>query len=61
MGPCGAYPGEADVSLRGSYGTKLEAVVRRVLAILQAEPEARILVFSSWQVGAQRALLQSRC
>lgn len=36
--------------MSGSYGTKLEAVVRRLLAILRANPSARILVFSSWQV-----------
>jgi E3 ubiquitin-protein ligase SHPRH len=47
----GAPPpaGEADVLVRGSYGTKLEAVVRRVLHLLAAGPqEERVLVFSSW-------------
>lgn len=35
--------------VRGSYGTKLEAVVRRVLHLLAAGPkDDRVLVFSSW-------------
>jgi hypothetical protein len=36
------------VAVRGSYGTKLEAVVRRVLHLLARCPSERVLVFSSW-------------
>mmetsp|Transcript_47933 Transcript_47933/g.120974 ORF Transcript_47933/g.120974 Transcript_47933/m.120974 type:complete len:432 (+) Transcript_47933:304-1599(+) len=46
----GAEPPWEDAAVLpiGSYGTKLEAVVRRVLAILHRRPGAKILVFSSW-------------
>mmetsp|Transcript_43057 Transcript_43057/g.77217 ORF Transcript_43057/g.77217 Transcript_43057/m.77217 type:complete len:341 (-) Transcript_43057:346-1368(-) len=39
---------DSEVLPMGSYGTKLEAVVRRVLAILKKDPDAKILLFSSW-------------
>lgn len=41
--------GEAQIAVKGQYGTKLEAVVRRILAITRADPMARLLVFSSWR------------
>ena len=44
-----SIPGERSIKVRGSYGTKLEAVVRRLVAITQADPSARVLVFSSWK------------
>ncbi|UPR01651.1 E3 ubiquitin-protein ligase SHPRH [Chloropicon primus] len=37
------------VRVKGSFGSKLEAVVRRVASILHRDPEAKILVFSEWQ------------
>ncbi|XP_019079923.1 uncharacterized protein LOC100248506 isoform X2 [Vitis vinifera] len=39
---------EASVIVQGSYGTKIEAVTRRILWIKCTEPKAKILVFSSW-------------
>mgnify|MGYP001806823064 CR=1 FL=1 len=44
------YPfrGEQQLVLAGSYGTKIEAVVRRVLYVLQDDPTSKVLVFSSW-------------
>ena len=39
---------EESIEISGSYGTKLEAVLRRVKAIL-ADESSRILVFSSWK------------
>lgn len=39
---------EASVTVQGSYGTKIEAVTRRILGIKSADPEAKVLVFSSW-------------
>lgn len=39
---------EASVTVNGSYSTKIEAVTRRILWINATNPEAKILVFSSW-------------
>ncbi|KAK4756691.1 hypothetical protein SAY87_006818 [Trapa incisa] len=40
---------EASVIVHGSYGTKIEAVTRRILWIKRAQPKAKVLVFSSWK------------
>lgn len=42
-------PVEKSIRVRGSYGTKLEAVVRRLVNITQSDSTARVLVFSSWK------------
>lgn len=42
------FQGEQQLVLAGSYGTKIEAVVRRVLCVLQQDPANKVLVFSSW-------------
>lgn len=42
-------PVQRSIRVRGSYGTKLEAVVRRLLSITQSDSTARVLVFSSWK------------
>ncbi|KAE8813437.1 E3 ubiquitin-protein ligase SHPRH [Hordeum vulgare] len=39
---------EAAISVQGSYGTKIEAVTRRILNIISTDGAAKILVFSSW-------------
>lgn len=39
---------EASMNVQGSYGTKIEAVTRRILWIKSTDPNAKILVFSSW-------------
>lgn len=39
---------ESAVSVQGSYGTKIEAVTRRILRITSTDGAAKILVFSSW-------------
>ncbi|KAL8154369.1 hypothetical protein V2J09_012129 [Rumex salicifolius] len=39
---------DAFIRVRGSYGTKIEAVTRRILWIKSKESEAKVLVFSSW-------------
>ena len=44
-----SLPGEKGIKVKGSYGTKLEAVVRRLLAITRADPTGRVLVFSGWK------------
>ena len=41
-------PNEAHVRLRGSYSTKIHAVVRRIHFILRSDVTARLLVFSKW-------------
>jgi len=46
--PGGWWSDEAGVKVSGSYGAKVEAVVRRVLHLLSADPSARILVFTQW-------------
>lgn len=40
---------ELSISVRGSFGTKMEAVTRRILWIKSVDPKAKILVFSSWK------------
>ncbi|KAG9443285.1 hypothetical protein H6P81_014625 [Aristolochia fimbriata] len=42
--------GVSDISLfvEGSYGTKIEAVTRRILWIRSTDPDAKVIVFSSW-------------
>ncbi|ERN04198.1 E3 ubiquitin-protein ligase SHPRH isoform X1 [Amborella trichopoda] len=39
---------ENSICVHGSYGTKIEAVTRRILWIRSTDPEAKVLVFSSW-------------
>ncbi|KAK7301052.1 hypothetical protein RJT34_11908 [Clitoria ternatea] len=39
---------EATISVKGSYGTKIEAVTRRILWVKATDNNAKILVFSSW-------------
>ncbi|XP_042375333.1 E3 ubiquitin-protein ligase SHPRH-like [Zingiber officinale] len=39
---------ESSITVQGSYGTKIEAVVRRILWATLNDQEAKILVFSSW-------------
>ncbi|KAJ8426141.1 hypothetical protein Cgig2_032832 [Carnegiea gigantea] len=39
---------EASISVQGSYGTKIEAITRRILWIKSTDPKAKVLVFSSW-------------
>uniref|UniRef100_A0A6M2F4Q2 RING-type domain-containing protein n=1 Tax=Populus davidiana TaxID=266767 RepID=A0A6M2F4Q2_9ROSI len=39
---------EATLAVQGSYGTKVEAVTRRILWIKSSDPKAKVLVFSSW-------------
>lgn len=43
----GAEP-EESIMISGSYGSKLEAVLRRLKAITRAQSAARVLVFSTW-------------
>ncbi|KXZ52879.1 hypothetical protein GPECTOR_8g26 [Gonium pectorale] len=44
----GPWAGESAVSVRGSFGTKIEATVRRIKFVLGQDPAAKVLVFSSW-------------
>ncbi|PIA38536.1 hypothetical protein AQUCO_02700026v1 [Aquilegia coerulea] len=39
---------EASIDVQGSYGTKIEAITRRILWIKCTEPMSKVLVFSSW-------------
>ncbi|GAB2216917.1 hypothetical protein Drorol1_Dr00000067 [Drosera rotundifolia] len=39
---------EESVTVNGSYGTKIEAITRRILWIKSADPTTKVLVFSSW-------------
>lgn len=52
--PAGEAEGDSEfdseeVRVRGSFGSKLEAVVRRVASILTKDASSKILVFSEWQ------------
>lgn len=40
--------GEHCILVQGSYGTKIEAVTRRILWIKHNNPKEKVLVFSSW-------------
>uniref|UniRef100_A0ACD5WM79 Uncharacterized protein n=1 Tax=Avena sativa TaxID=4498 RepID=A0ACD5WM79_AVESA len=42
---------ESAISVQGSYGTKIEAVTRRILRIISTDGAAKLLVFSSWNDG----------
>ncbi|PON48604.1 Cdk-activating kinase assembly factor [Trema orientale] len=44
----GLENGAASIVVQGSYGTKIEAVTRRILWIKSKDPKAKVLVFSSW-------------
>ncbi|KAI5079688.1 hypothetical protein GOP47_0005167 [Adiantum capillus-veneris] len=39
---------EGSIDVDGSYGTKMEAVVRRILWVQASDPSSRFLVFSTW-------------
>ncbi|CAM8970633.1 unnamed protein product [Rhodiola kirilowii] len=39
---------EDSIGIQGSYGTKIEAITRRILWIKTSDPKAKVLVFSSW-------------
>ncbi|XP_057442384.1 uncharacterized protein LOC130734094 isoform X2 [Lotus japonicus] len=39
---------ETSISVKGSYGTKIEAVTRRILSIKATDHKEKVLVFSSW-------------
>jgi E3 ubiquitin-protein ligase SHPRH len=36
------------IEVKGSWGTKLENVVRKILSIIAKEKDAKVLVFSQW-------------
>ncbi len=40
---------ECGIAVHGQYGSKIEAVVRRILYLLTVAPENKILVFSTWR------------
>ncbi|CAA7028820.1 unnamed protein product [Microthlaspi erraticum] len=40
---------EASLTVQGSYGTKIEAITRRILWIKSSDQQAKVLVFSSWK------------
>lgn len=37
------------IEVKGSYSTKIEGITRTLLQIKQTEPDAKVLVFSTWQ------------
>ncbi|KAM7270916.1 hypothetical protein ACFE04_030130 [Oxalis oulophora] len=39
---------EASLIVQGSYGTKIEAITRRILWIKSTDPDGKVLIFSSW-------------
>ncbi|GIL56939.1 hypothetical protein Vafri_12224 [Volvox africanus] len=47
-GSSGPWAGEAALAVRGSFGTKIEAVVRRIKFVLEQDATAKVLVFSGW-------------
>ncbi|EFJ36072.1 hypothetical protein SELMODRAFT_404507 [Selaginella moellendorffii] len=40
---------ETSITVAGSYGTKIEAVVRRIFSLKEDDPFVKIFVFSTWQ------------
>jgi hypothetical protein len=46
--PGGWWASEAAVRVAGSYGSKVEAVVRRILFLLRSDAQARVLLFTQW-------------
>lgn len=51
--PNGGYcwQGEQQLIVSGSYGIKIEALLRRLLFIMQQDVSNKVIVFSSWQDG----------
>lgn len=43
------HPALVQTSIEGSYGTKLEAVLRYIKHLNRSEPETKSLVFSQWE------------
>jgi E3 ubiquitin-protein ligase SHPRH len=48
--PRGAFPSAVDdtIQLAGSYGTKIEAVLKVCKSILKQNPDSKMLIFSQW-------------
>jgi len=45
----GMWKSECDICIKGSFGSKIEAILRRVISITRKMPDAKIIVFSSWK------------
>lgn len=41
---------QENITIKGSYGTKIEAIIRKLLSIKKLDPKAKSLVFSEWVV-----------
>lgn len=39
---------ESSISVKGSYGTKMEAVIKRIIGVQASDQNSRFLVFSTW-------------
>jgi len=44
-----SWAGESCIQVKGSFGTKIEAVVRRTKVLLLSHPDDGIIVFSTWK------------
>ncbi|KAI8112832.1 hypothetical protein M9434_004152 [Picochlorum sp. BPE23] len=45
----GAWEGEEKIQVNGSFGSKIESIVRRVKIISESLPEDKMIIFSSWK------------
>lgn len=45
----GAWDGEEKIHVNGSFGSKIESIVRRVKIISESLPEDKMIIFSSWK------------
>lgn len=43
------WHGEAAIEIKGSFGSKIEAILKRILVVNQKRPGDKIIVFSSWK------------
>ena len=41
--------GEHSMDIRGSFGSKIEAILRRIMIVCQKRPDDKIIVFSTWK------------
>ena len=44
-----SWTGESSIQVKGSFGTKIEAVIRRTKVLLLSHPDDRMIVFSTWK------------
>lgn len=45
----GLWVGENSIEIKGSFGSKIEAILKRIMIVRERRPNDKIIVFSSWK------------